>query len=188
VSLDLTIPRVASLHPSGRLGSPRLDRAERRRRAEQDRLTARLAELHHIRALIDEAIAVVGRGWLQHDWFAVTDSRGQRVRIAARDIHVVTARPVSDACLVGAIVHAGGGPAAAHTQLVQRTLDLTWHTLYEDEHEPVRWCPAPPIRMAHVRDLTRWNDRPGRTADEVTALLRSATRTVGKQAALVRAS
>jgi hypothetical protein len=25
----------------------------------------------------------------------------------------------------------------------------------------VRWCPAPSIRMAHVRDLTRWNDRPG---------------------------
>ena len=30
---------------------------------------------------------------------------------------------------------------------------------------------APAVRAARVRDLTRWNDRPGRTRDEVLALI-----------------
>jgi hypothetical protein len=94
---------------------------------------------------------------------------------------------VSGACLVGAIVHAGGGPAAVHNQLVQRTLDLTWHTLYQNPHEPVRWCPAPATRMAHVRDLTRWNDRPERSSAQVTHLLHRAIGTAEAQTALLRA-
>jgi hypothetical protein len=84
-------------------------------------------------------------------------------------------------------VHAGGGPSAVRTQLVQRTLDLTWHTLYGDAHQPVRWCPPQAIRMANVRDLTAWNDHPGRTAAEVEALLQSAARTTGVQATLSHA-
>jgi hypothetical protein len=146
-----------------------------------------MAELHSIRAVVVEAIAVVDKGWLQHDWFAVTDGAGTRYRVPASKIDLVTNRPISAACLVGALVHAGGGPPAVHSQLVQRTLDLTWHTLHEDEHRPVRWCPGPAIRTAHVRDLTRWNDHPRRTAEHVTALLHSATRTVDAQACLLRA-
>jgi hypothetical protein len=70
--------------------------------------------------------------------------------------------------LVGAVVQAAGGVAHARTQPVHRALDLTWAALY---NEPVRWCPAPATRLSHVRDLTRWNDRDGRTATEVSGLL-----------------
>lgn len=78
-------------------------------------------------------------------------------------------------------------PPAAKPQLVQRTLDLTWHALHEDERRPVQWCPAPAIRTAHVRDLTRWNDSHERTAWQVTGLLRSAMRTANAPTELVRA-
>lgn len=187
MSVDLTSQVLRSAHPSGHV-MRRADRRERQRLAQQDRLSAQLAELHLIRLLLDEAISVVSHGWVQHSWFAVIDQRGQRMKVTAQNIHVVTGRPVSGACLVGAIVHAGGGPSAAHTQLVQRTLDLTWHALYEDESQPVQWCPASAVRMAHVRDLTRWNDRLERTAPQVTALLHSAVRTANAQTGLVRAS
>ena len=77
------------------------------------------------------------------------------------------------ACLVGAILHAGGGVASADTQLVQRTFDLTWHTIHRRPQDPVRWCPAPPIRAQQLRDLVQWNDRADRTGADVEALLHS---------------
>src|SRR4029077_16968076 len=42
--------------------------------------------------------------------------------------------------------------------------------------DPVRWCPAPPVRAQQLRDLVRWNDRPGRTGADVEALLGSVER------------
>jgi hypothetical protein len=185
VSLDLH-PTIGSPQRSGRRIVPRPDRRERRRRARQDRLAARLAELYCIRALLADAATVVSAGWLQHHWFAVTDTQGKRSTVSAYNLHLTADRPVSDACLVGSIVQAAGGPSTVHSQLVQRTLDPTWHALYEDTQEPVRWCPAPPIRTAHVRDLTRWNDRPGRTAEQVVDFLRSAQLTAEHQAELLR--
>jgi hypothetical protein len=181
VAVDLTLPFLRSRQPTSREGVRPRDRSERKRLAHHDRVAAQLAELHCIRGLLGDATAVLTTGWVQHDWFAVTDEQGRQVNVTAYDIHLATGRPVAGACLVGALVHAGGGPQAAHTQLVQRSLDLTWHALYEDEHQPVRWCPAPAIRTAHVRDLTRWNDHPARTADQVTELLASATRTAVAQ-------
>jgi hypothetical protein len=155
--------------------------AETRRLATLDRLAARRAELYFIHALLEDASTVVSRGWVQHGWFAVSDARGELVTLGAQDIHLTTGREVSGACLVGAVVHAAGGPSVVHTQLVQRTLDLVWHTLHEDPQRAVRWCPGPSVRAAHLRDLTRWNDAPGRTAFEVTALLTSALEVVSAQ-------
>ncbi len=134
-------------------------RSERRRLAARDRATAHLAELHHIRAMVGAASELIGSGWVRHGWYAYQDG---------------PQRPVTGACLVGAIVHAGGGVPAARSQPVQRALDLTWHALFVGEREPVRWCPGPQVRLAHLRDLTRWNDAPGRARPEVTALLHAA--------------
>jgi hypothetical protein len=187
VAVDLTLPFLRSLQPERRADSSPAGRSERKRLARHDRVAAQLAELHCIRALLGDATAVLTTGWVQHDWFAVNDERGRQVNVTAYDIHLVTGRPVVGACLVGALVYAGGGPRAAHTQLVQRSLDLTWHALYEDERQPVRWCPAPAIRTAHVRDLTRWNDHPARTAAEVTDLVESASRTADTQTDRLRA-
>lgn len=87
---------------------------------------------------------------------------------------------------MGAVVRAGGGLGAVRTQPVQRALDLLWHALRGEPDRPVRWCPAPPVRAQHVRELTRWNDAPGRTAAEVTALLAAADRIAGAEAERTR--
>jgi hypothetical protein len=151
----------------------RARRRARRRLAEQDRLGARLAELVQIRDLAAAAREVVATGWVSNAWYVSRDAHGR-----PRAVDLIQARrrgnaPVDRACLVGAILHAGGGVASADTQLVQRTFDLTWHALHRGAAEPVRWCPAPPIRAQHLRDLVHWNDRAGRTGGEVEALLRS---------------
>jgi hypothetical protein len=186
VSVVLTSPRLAPIEPNSPIVR-RIDRAERRRLARHDRDSARSAELHGIRALAQRAVALVSSGWVQHSWFAITNERGQTRMVSARDVWDVTSQPVSGACLVGAIVHAGGGPSVVHSQIVQRSLDLTWHTLYGDSRQPVRWCPPPAVRMANVRDLTAWNDHPTRTASDVEALLQSTARATAVQAELCRA-
>jgi hypothetical protein len=149
-------------------------RDERRRLARQDVLTARLAELHRITEVLDDAQEVVEHGWVQHAWFAYRDELGRTRLATAHDLHLMAGREVTGACLVGAVVLAGGGVHAAASQLVQRTLDLTWHSLRRGAGEPVRWCPSPAERGVQTRDLTSWNDLRGRTADDVHRLLAAA--------------
>jgi hypothetical protein len=165
----------------------RRERREERRRLERcDTLSARLAELHSMRPLLQRAAEVVTGGWVQDAWFAVATRRGTRV-VTAHDLRQAARHPVVGACLVGGVVEAGGGPRAVRSQLVRRTLDLTWHALYEDPHQPVRWCPSPDVRLLQLLDLTRWNDTPGRTQDEVVDLLVTAQHTVDLQSELCRA-
>jgi len=171
-------PRAAPCAPSAMVGSGwRARRRERRRLTERDRSAAQLAELHHIRALLAETRELVEERWLQDVWFAYLDARGRERVVTAHHVHLVGARPVTGACLVGAVLLAGGGPIAGAIggeQPVQRALDLIWHTLHGAAPEPVRWCPAPAVRMQHVRDLTRWNDRSGRRVQQVVELLQRA--------------
>jgi hypothetical protein len=155
--------------------------------ARADRLASQRAELHYMHDLLEDAATVVALGWVQHGWFAVLDERGHRTTLTAQSIRLADERPLVGACLVGAVVHAAGGPSQVHTQLLQRTLDLTWHTLHGNPRQPVRWCPGPEVRAAHLRDLTRWNDAPGRSATQVTALLRAAQGTVATQRSLLDA-
>jgi hypothetical protein len=160
--------------------------AERRRLQRQDALSVRLAELHAIHALLEQAAEVVSGGWVQGAWFTVATAGGKRA-VTAYDLGVAETRPVTGACLVGAVVHAAGGPGTVRSQLVQRTLDLAWHTLREDPDRPVRWCPGPRVRMMRVLELTHWNDAPGRTQGEVVGLLVAAERTADVQRDLCRA-
>jgi hypothetical protein len=160
----------------------------RRELALRDQVGARLAELHSIKDLLTSAVAMVSTGWVQHGWFTVAGDQGRPRIVDAQHLHLLSDRTVSGGCLVGAVVHAAGGPSTVRSQLVQRTLDLLWHALHEEARQPVRWCPAPPVRMAHVRDLTRWNDAPRRTADQVTALLASAALVADVEVERLRAS
>ena len=154
------------------------DRRDRKRlrRAlrDQDRLGAKLAELHCIDALLADAAHLVEKGWMQHGWFAYVDRSGKRRVVTGctpRTRRAPSSEQVVSVCLVGAIVHAGGGPSEKRSQLVQRTIDLTWHASFRGAHEPVRWCPSPVERAGHVLDLVRWNDRAGCTSHEVAGLL-----------------
>jgi hypothetical protein len=170
---------LSPFHRSTR--SRRTDRlAERRRLKRQDALSARLAELHAIRALLGVAVEIVEKGWVQGAWFTVDTPQGRQA-VTAYDLGLVEERPVAGACLVGAVVGAAGGPATVRTQLVQRTLDLAWHALREGPDGPVHWCPAPRARMMQVLELTYWNDAPGRTQGEVASLLRAARRCADAQ-------
>ena len=155
-------------------------RVERRRLQRHDVLSGRLAELHAIGTLLEQAAEVVDLGWLQGAWFRVATTDGTEA-VTAYDLHLADTHPVTGACLVGAVVHAAGGPAAARSQLVQRTLDLTWHVLREDAERPIHWCPGPRMRMMHVLDLTQWNDAPSRTQGQVVELLRAARSAAGVQ-------
>ena len=161
-------------------------RAERRRLRQHDALSGRLAELHAIRALLEKATEVVEGGWVQGAWFTVSTAGGER-DVTAYDLRLAEDRPVTGACLVGAVVLAAGGPTTVRSQLVQRTLDLVWHALREDPDRPVRWCPGPRARMMQVLELTHWNDAPGRRQGEVVEMLRAARRTAGVQRDLCRA-
>ncbi len=154
----------------------REQRAERRRLRRLDVLSARLAELHAIRALLEQADVVVNAGWVQGAWFTVASTSGNRV-VTAYDLGLAMDRPVTGACLVGAVVQAAGGPTTVRSQLVQRTLDLTWHALRENPARPVRWCPGPRVRIMQVLELTHWNDAPERTQGDVVNLLRAARET-----------
>jgi len=174
MSAVVTSPGPTHVRPLGWRARRRQQKQERRRLAEQDARSVRLAELHRIRALLEQATVLVELGWIQHGWFAVLDAQGREHKLTVPDFQLASERQVSGVCLVGGIVYAAGGPHAVHSQLVQRTLDLTWHALSESEREPVRWCPSPAVRTAHVRDLTRWNDQPQRTAGQVSSLLQSA--------------
>ena len=147
-------------------------RAERQRLRRLDALSAQLAQLHAIRVLLEQAAEVVRGGWIQGAWFAV-DVGGRTRAVSAPELRLTRDHTVTGACLVGAVVQAGGGPEAVRSQPVQRALDLVWHSLREDAGQPVRWCPGPPARMMHVLDLTHWNDAPDRTRGDVVGLLRS---------------
>ena len=143
-----------------------LDRIRQRRRlAEQDRRTARLAELHHIGSVLADAGAVVRAGWTQGTLYTCVDDRDRRHPADPQD------GAFDEACLVGAVVHAAGGPDAATGQLAGRTLNLIWHTLYRGPDRPVGGCPPPGLRAARSVDLARWNDRRDRTRAEVLTLL-----------------
>ena len=163
----------------------RSSRAERRRLLRCDATSARLAELHAVRDLLADAAAVIEHGWVQHAWFAVATPRGERL-LTARQVRHVYEYPVTGACLAGSVVLAAGGPDQARTQLVQRTLDLTWHALLDDLEPPAALCPSPQVRAMRLLDLTRWNDAPRRTQGEVVDLVRRTTSLARVHAAATR--
>ncbi len=183
--LDLATTAPAT-SPAKALGW-RQRRRERLRLRPQDRRAAELAGLHLIRAIAADAQRIVAAGWVQNHWFTYRDTAGHERAISAHNAHQLGDHPVTRACLVGAIVHAGGGLSAVSTQPVQRALDLTWHTLFLDGRQPVRWCPAPAVRTIHLRELTRWNDHPARTAGDVSMLLQGVERAASAEIQRVHA-
>lgn len=160
--------------------SRRERRAEKRRLRRLDALSAQLAELQAIGELLGQAADVVGEGWVQGAWFSVDAAGGAR-SLTAYDVGLANELPVVGACLVGAVVHAAGGPDTVRTQLVQRSLELTRHVLREEPDRPVRWTPGPTLRVMTVLELTHWNDAHERTQDEVVGLLAAAQHSAAAQ-------
>jgi hypothetical protein len=158
---------IVEVHPSWKTRRRHLQQLRLR-----DQISARLAELDQIACILNDAADLVRAGWLQESWFAYRDSKGRLRPVNAYNAKQMTGHPVVAACLVGAVVQAGGGMPYVRTQPVQRALDLTWHTLFKTSPDLIRRIPAPEARVHHVQDLTRWNDHPGRTAAQAEELLR----------------
>jgi hypothetical protein len=152
----------------------------------RDQISARLAELDQIACILNDAAELVRAGWLQDSWFAYRDDAGRIRPVNAYNAKQLTGHPVVAACLVGAIVQAGGGLPHVRTQVVQRALDVTWYTLAKTPPALVRRTPAPETRLHHVQDLTRWNDHPGRTAGQAEELLRRSATAARSEADIVR--
>jgi hypothetical protein len=152
----------------------------------RDQISARLAELDQIACILNDAADLVHLGWLQDSWFAYRDDAGRIRPVNAYNAKQMMGHPVVGACLVGAIIHAGGGLPQLRTQVVQRAMDLTWHTLFKTSQRLVRRIPAPDMRIHHVQDLTRWNDDPNRTADQAEELLRRSASAARSEAEVLR--
>jgi len=124
--------------------------------------------------VLEDARAVIAQGWIQDHWFA---RRPTSSRLTAQSF-----RPSDDlgdvaaACLVGAVIYAAQQRGSGD-QLVNAgpALDYLWDAWQESRGlggTGVAGRAAPrELRMARVRDLSRWNDQPGRTPEEVLGLV-----------------
>jgi hypothetical protein len=124
-------------------------------------------------AILAGARSVISRGWLQGGWYVLESQDGRRRFVGAGALTPRRYGSVVQACLVGAVVEAGrwyspeqgaSGPA----------IDALWRTLVDAEGEravPERRTAAPAVRRVQVRDLTRWNDEPQRSRDDVLRLV-----------------
>jgi hypothetical protein len=125
-------------------------------------------------AVLEEARAELEAGWVQGSWWAVTAGEGQD--------------HVDGVCLVGALVRAGTGrssgtgPSAgtgrnsesSENAATGRAVDAVYDALWASRGQPAparQLVPSPQVRLARVRMLTQWNDRPERTKAEVTTVV-----------------
>lgn len=155
------------------------DRWRRRRLATDERhAAAEAAERDRLQALLSDARRFVETSWVQGAWFSVRDDTGRTRLVRGGNAVQLADQRIVGACLVGAIIRAGGGVSATQEPPVQRALDAVWHALREQEGAAVQWSPPPMTRMQHVRDLTRWNDRTTTTSTDVSSLLLTAERVV----------
>jgi hypothetical protein len=182
----ISAPRVSSADVAEVRPHWRTGRGQSRQLRLRDQISARLAELDHIACILNDAAELISAGWLQDSWFAYRDNTGRIRPVNAYNASEMAGHPVVGACLVGAIVQAGGGLPQVRSQVVQRALDLTWHTLFKTPPQLARRIPAPETRLHHVQDLTGWNDHPKRTADQAKELLRRSADAARSEAEVLR--
>ncbi|GAA4680675.1 DUF6197 family protein [Frondihabitans cladoniiphilus] len=146
-----------------------------RRRAED---VARLADLLPVLASARDRVEA---GWIQNAWFETVGPTGGRMLATGMAAFRVEPRDVTGSCLVGALVLAAGGPAEVQSPVVRDAVAATWHALHRADGDPFERAHEPIARARTVRDLTGWNDDPGRSAEEVTELLLTAERMVSRE-------
>jgi hypothetical protein len=124
--------------------------------------------------LLMEARAVVQRGWVQDAWYVVRDRRGRPRPIGPCHVGRLDHTEVSAACLVGAVLHAASlRGAAGERGTTGAALDQLWHALRTPAGAGAP-AHSPAERAGRARDLSRWNDAPGRRRDDVLALFDAA--------------
>jgi len=132
-----------------------------------------LDQLNRQLAVLEGARAELEVGWVQGGLWSVTSADGnQRLVTGYAAAGGGSPDHVDGSCLVGALAR-GGSPS-----YVGRAVDAVYDALWTSRGQigaprdgglpPV---PAPEIRLARVRMLTRWNDQAKRTQEEVLAVV-----------------
>jgi hypothetical protein len=146
-----------------------------------------LRQLARTRDLLEQGRAVVAAGgWTGGGtWYAVRQPDGTVRAATLEESFALRApdAPVAGACVVGILIRLAEDPDRVPTS------DDVWRAtdeLHEAMHESLGHDSFPPgrayplaQRRARLRDLTAWNDDPGRTSDDVLDLFeRAISRTI----------
>jgi hypothetical protein len=140
------------------------------------RRSAAAASAERTLAVLVGARAVLERGWVQGGWYVLEAPDGRRRFVVAGSLTRRSFGEIVQSCLVGAVVEA----ARWHTSergAAGPAIDTLWQELGElsSSRPPIDpRTPIPVLRSRQVGDLTTWNDRRGRSRDEVLALLDAA--------------
>jgi hypothetical protein len=149
--------------------------------------TRRPASFHYDRpsevlAVLQHARAIVEAGWVQNRWTA-TAPAPQQVAASTRLPEGPAADGTVSACVIAAVALAvrARDPRADLAVVTGPAIAHLWDAVHGESryaHAAGRSAPHQE-RIARMRELARWNDRPGRTrADVVDALDRAAARVV----------
>jgi hypothetical protein len=126
--------------------------------------------------LLESARAELSAGWVQGGWW--TTPTGQRSQALAAGVAAGPSdpHPVGAVCLVGALIRAGS--RLGNDAELSRAIDAVYDALWESHRQPAATPGAglltvssPQVRLAKVQWLTRWNDAPGRSTEEVLNIL-----------------
>lgn len=144
-----------------------------------------LRRLDHARQVLDDARAVIERGWLQHGWYVVQTPPLPAGRRLLRSQPVPVPDDLGAACLVAAVAVAAhsGGSRPDVVGDAGPVIDIVWDALQESTGRAGRSATgrAAPreVRVSRMRDLVHWNDAAGRTRRDVLELVdRSISRTI----------
>jgi len=191
----MTSPAVITPTVGGGQGPVRRGRAWWRRLLAPAGPRRPWAEIQHeglerLLALLEATRADLSSGWLRGAWWTRPAADGQQILMTGLAAGSSAPDTVGAVCLVGALIRAGsrqGGDSEAG-----RAVDVVYDALWESRGQPAAApgsgalpVSSPQVRQAKVQALTRWNDAPERTGDEVLAVLdRAIARVIQNLAAL----
>ncbi len=125
------------------------------------------ARLNGQLAVLEGSRTELEAGWVQGGWWRVSTADGGH-RLETGDAGGSPAH-VDGSCLVGALARAGS--SADVGRAVDAVYDALWASRGQPSTPGLPPVPAPEVQRARVRTLTQWNDRAGRTREEVLAVV-----------------
>ncbi len=134
------------------------------------------AVLERMLDLLESARAELSAGWVQGGWWTTPAGGGRQALVRGLADGSSNPHAVGAVCLVGALIRAGS--RQGKDAEVGRAIDAVYDALWESRGQPAAtpgrgptMVSSPQVRLAKVQWLTRWNDAPGRTTEEVLDIL-----------------
>jgi len=149
-------------------------------------------ELNQQLAVLEGARAELEAGWVQGSWWAVTAGEGpdhvDGVCLVGALVRAGTGRGTGTGRATGTGRGTGTGTGhstgsnngtgsnskSSENAATGRAVDAVYDALWASRGQPAparQLVPSPQVRLARVRMLTQWNDRPERTKAEVTTVV-----------------